>query len=430
MKNSYNLRSIAARIISQVLDQGQSLSALLPEYQRDINPKDKALLQELCFGVMRVLPELEWYSQQLMAKPLTGKQRVLHYLILVGFYQLRYTRIPAHAALSETVDGTVALKKPQLKGLINGVLRQFQRQEQVLSERFANNESRWLHPKWLLSRIQAAYPDNWEAVITANNEKPPMWLRVNRNHHSAQEYQALLTEKDIEAFYNPAYPDALRLAVPCPVTDLPGFADGWVTVQDSSAQGCALLLDPQNDETILDLCAAPGGKTTHILEIAPRAHVMAVDVDKQRLTRVNENLQRLKQNAVVKTGDGRYPEQWAESQTFDRILLDAPCSATGVIRRHPDIKWLRRDNDINELAALQREILDAVWPYLKPGGTLVYATCSVLPEENIHQINNFLSSHRDAVLTDTPATGYQMLPDAQSGDGFFYAKLVKQALPA
>ncbi|MEM8388205.1 transcription antitermination factor NusB, partial [Morganella morganii] len=176
MKNSYNLRSIAARIISQVLDQGQSLSALLPEYQRDINPKDKALLQELCFGVMRVLPELEWYSQQLMAKPLTGKQRVLHYLILVGFYQLRYTRIPAHAALSETVDGAVALKKPQLKGLINGVLRQFQRQEQVLSERFANNESRWLHPKWLLSRIQAAYPDNWEAVITANNEKPPMWL--------------------------------------------------------------------------------------------------------------------------------------------------------------------------------------------------------------------------------------------------------------
>ncbi|MCG6395996.1 16S rRNA (cytosine(967)-C(5))-methyltransferase, partial [Vibrio alginolyticus] len=149
------------------------------------------LLQELCFGVMRVLPELEWYSQQLMAKPLTGKQRVLHYLILVGFYQLRYTRIPAHAALSETVDGAVALKKPQLKGLINGVLRQFQRQEQVLSERFANNESRWLHPKWLLSRIQAAYPDNWEAVITANNEKPPMWLRVNRNHHTAQEYQVL-----------------------------------------------------------------------------------------------------------------------------------------------------------------------------------------------------------------------------------------------
>lgn len=427
MKNSYNLRSIAAKAISQVLDQGQSLSAILPDYQRDINPKDKALLQELCFGVMRVLPELEWYSQQLMAKPLTGKQRVLHYLILTGLYQLRYTRIPPHAALSETVNGAVVLKKPQLKGLINGVLRQFQRQEPQLAERFANSESRWLHPKWLLSRIQAAYPDKWESVITANNEKPPMWLRINRNHHSAPAYQALLAETGIESFYNPAYPDALRLAMPCPVTDLPGFAEGWATVQDSSAQGCALLLAPQDDETILDLCAAPGGKTTHILEIAPRAHVMAVDVDKQRLTRVNENLQRLKQHAIIKTGDGRYPEQWAESQMFDRILLDAPCSATGVIRRHPDIKWLRRDSDIDELAALQREILEAIWPYLKPGGTMVYATCSVLPEENIHQVNYFLSVHSDAILTDTPVSGYQMLPDAQSGDGFFYAKLTKRS---
>ena len=427
MKNSYNLRSIAAKAISQVLDQGQSLSAILPDYQRDINPKDKALLQELCFGVMRVLPELEWYSQQLMAKPLTGKQRVLHYLILTGLYQLRYTRIPPHAALSETVNGAVVLKKPQLKGLINGVLRQFQRQEPQLAERFANSESHWLHPKWLLSRIQAAYPDKWESVITANNEKPPMWLRINRNHHSAPAYQALLAEAGIEAFYNPAYPDALRLATPCPVTDLPGFSEGWATVQDSSAQGCALLLAPQDNETILDLCAAPGGKTTHILEIAPRAHVMAVDVDKQRLTRVNENLQRLKQHAIIKTGDGRYPEQWAESQMFDRILLDAPCSATGVIRRHPDIKWLRRDSDIDELAALQREILEAIWPYLKPGGTMVYATCSVLPEENIHQVNYFLSAHSDAILTDTPVSGYQMLPDAQSGDGFFYSKLTKRS---
>ncbi|OBU06679.1 16S rRNA (cytosine(967)-C(5))-methyltransferase RsmB [Morganella psychrotolerans] len=427
MKNSYNLRSIAAKAISQVLDQGQSLSAILPDYQRDINPKDKALLQELCFGVMRVLPELEWYSQQLMAKPLTGKQRVLHYLILTGLYQLRYTRIPPHAALSETVNGAVVLKKPQLKGLINGVLRQFQRQEPQLAERFANSESRWLHPKWLLSRIQAAYPDKWESVITANNEKPPMWLRINRNYHSAPAYQALLAEAGIESFYNPAYPDALRLAMPCPVTDLPGFAEGWATVQDSSAQGCALLLAPQDDETVLDLCAAPGGKTTHILEIAPRAHVMAVDVDKQRLTRVNENLQRLKQHAIIKIGDGRYPEQWAESQMFDRILLDAPCSATGVIRRHPDIKWLRRDSDIDELATLQREILEAIWPYLKPGGTMVYATCSVLPEENIHQVNHFLSVHSDAILTDTPVSGYQMLPDAQSGDGFFYAKLTKRS---
>ncbi|PWC09819.1 16S rRNA (cytosine(967)-C(5))-methyltransferase RsmB [Brenneria corticis] len=428
MKSSYNLRSIAAKVVGQVVDHGQSLSTLLPACQRDISDKDRALLQELCFGVLRALPQLEWFIQQLMAKPLTGKQRPLHYLIMIGMYQLLYTRIPAHAALAETVEGAIALKRPQLKGLINGVLRQFQRQQDELLARAANNPVRYLHPGWLLTRIKNAYPDNWQQIVDANNQRPPMWLRVNRLHHSREAYLALLEQQGIEALPHADYPDAIRLAVPCAVNLLPGFEQGWATVQDASAQGCVYWLDPQNGETILDLCAAPGGKTTHILEAAPQSHVLAVDIDESRLSRIRENLQRLQLHAEVVLGDGRQPESWSQGRIFDRILLDAPCSATGVVRRHPDIKWLRRDSDIAELALLQKEILEAVWPYLKPGGTLVYATCSIMPEENQQQVAGFLARHADAALVGTGSPqrpGIQKLPGPDDGDGFFYAKLVK-----
>ncbi|MFC0227865.1 16S rRNA (cytosine(967)-C(5))-methyltransferase RsmB [Serratia aquatilis] len=428
MKNNYNLRSHAAKTIGQVLDQGQSLSAILPPLQKNISDKDRALLQELCFGTLRVLPQLEWCIQQLMAKPMTGKQRTLHYLLMVGLYQLLYTRIPAHAVLAETVEGAVALKRPQLKGLINGVLRQFQRQQEELLARAANNQSRYLHPSWLLERIKQAYPAHWEQIVDANNQKPPMWLRVNRLHHTREDYLQLMQQAGIAAEPHKEYRDAIRLLTPCSVTDLPGFADGWVTVQDASAQGCIDLLDPQDGEQILDLCAAPGGKTTHILEAAPKAHVMAVDIDEQRLVRVNENLQRLGLHAVVRQGDGRTPQQWCGDKQFDRILLDAPCSATGVIRRHPDIKWLRRDSDIAELTSLQSEILEAIWPHLKPGGVMVYATCSILPQENSEQITSFLKSHGDAKLVETgdeQTPGKQNLPHPEDGDGFFYAKLIK-----
>lgn len=426
MKNTYNLRSIAATAIFQVLDNGQSLSTVLPDLQRNINDKDKALLQEICFGVLRYLPKLEWFISQLMEKPLTGKQRTLHYLIMVGIYQLLYTRIPPHAALAETVDGAVALKKPQLKGLINGVLRSFQRQQVQLEERIANNTNQYLHPSWLLKRLQTAYPEDWQSIIEANNQRPPMWLRVNSQHHTAAQYLNLLEQSEITAHLHPSHPNAIRLDEPTAVSRLPGFEDGWSTVQDVSAQGCAELLEPQNGESILDLCAAPGGKTTHILELSPRANVIAVDIDEYRLKRVKENLIRLKQHAVVIQGDGTQPEKWAKDQQFDRILLDAPCSATGVIRRHPDIKWLRRDSDINELAQLQAQILEAIWPYLKPGGTLLYATCSIMPEENGKQIQNFLSKHNDASLNDGTDAGLQVLPSTNGGDGFFYARLVKK----
>ncbi|MDU6389064.1 MULTISPECIES: 16S rRNA (cytosine(967)-C(5))-methyltransferase RsmB [unclassified Pantoea] len=428
MTKSTNLRSLAAQLIERVIDKGESLSAVLPAAQKKVGDKDGALLQELCFGVLRTLPQLEALIGKLMARPLSGKQRVLHYLIMVGIYQLLYTRVPAHAALAETVAGAEVLKRANLKGLINGVLRQFQRQQVELIAEVDHAPQRYLHPGWLLQRLQKAWPDNWQRIVDANNQRPPMWLRVNRQHHSRDSWLALLTESGKAAVADETAFDALRLEAPAPVGQLPGFADGWVTVQDLSAQRCALLLAPEDGEQILDLCAAPGGKTTHILEIAPKAQVMAVDVDAQRLTRVKENLQRLNMQAEVKQGDGRTPAAWCGERQFDRILLDAPCSATGVIRRHPDIKWLRRDRDIAELASLQREILDAIWPHLKPGGILLYATCSVLPDENEAQIDAFLSRHADAraeALPDGKISGLQVFPTIDGGDGFFYAKLIK-----
>ncbi|WP_058914316.1 16S rRNA (cytosine(967)-C(5))-methyltransferase RsmB [Entomohabitans teleogrylli] len=429
MKKSLNLRSLAAQAIEQVVEKGQSLSNVLPPLQQKVSDKDKALLQELCFGVTRTLPLLEWLVGKLMSRPMTGKQRTIHYLIMVGFYQLIYTRIPAHAALAETVEGAIAIKRPQFKGLINGVLRQFQRQQDALLAESAQQECRWLHPSWLLKRLKAAYPQQWQSIIEANNLHPPMWLRVNRQHHSRDNWLALLLENGIHGFTHPDYPDAVRLETPVAVQMLPGFDQGWVTVQDASAQKCVSLLAPQNGENILDLCAAPGGKTTHILEAAPEAKIMAVDVDALRLKRVYDNLNRLNMQAEVKQGDGRFPAQWCGTQQFDRILLDAPCSATGVIRRHPDIKWLRRDSDIAELARLQSEILDAIWSHLKPGGTLLYATCSVLPEENMQQIAAFLGRTPDATLVETGTPdhpGTQNLPASTEGDGFFYAKLIKR----
>lgn len=428
MKKATNLRSLAAQLIERVVDKGESLSAILPGAQKTLADKDGALLQELCFGVMRTLPQLEALIGKLMERTLTGKQRVLHYLIMVGLYQLLYTRVPAHAALAETVAGAEVLKRTTLKGLINGVLRQFQRQQEELVAAVDQGPQRYWHPGWLLKRLQAAWPDQWQQIVEANNQRPPMWLRVNRQHHSRDAWLSLLQAEDKAAFTADT-PDALRLESPAPVSQLPGFDQGWVTVQDLSAQRCALLLEPQNDETILDLCAAPGGKTTHILEIAPQANVLAVDIDQQRLARVHENLQRLGMQAEVRQGDGRTPAAWCGDQQFDRILLDAPCSATGVIRRHPDIKWLRRDRDIPELAALQREILNAVWPRLKSGGTMIYATCSILPEENHQQIAAFLAEHDDAVaqpLQEGQINGWQVFPSVDGGDGFFYAKLMKK----
>ncbi|AEW44258.1 ribosomal RNA small subunit methyltransferase B [Serratia symbiotica str. 'Cinara cedri'] len=428
MKNNYNIRSHAAKIIGQVLDQGRSLNSILPTIKNNINNKDSALLQEICFGTLRMLPQLKWFIQQLMTRPMIGKHSLIHYLLLIGLYQLLYTRIPPYAVLAETVNGAVELKYPQLKGLINGILRQFLRQQSTLVQSASNNQCRYLHPSWLLKRIQLAYPMQWEQIINANNQKPPMWLRINRLHHTRVQYLQLINKLGIAAKPHTTYTDALRLLTPCDVNNLPGFTDGWITIQDASAQGCISLLNPQNNEQILDLCAAPGGKTTHILEAAPKAKVMAIDINQQRITRIKENLQRLHLHAEIKLGDGRTPQQWCGNKQFDRILLDAPCSASGVIRRHPDIKWLRRDCDIAKFTSLQAEILTAIWPHLKSSGVMIYATCSILPEENSEQIAAFLKNHKNARLVETGSLelpGQQNLPHPEDGDGFFCAKLIK-----
>ena len=423
-----NIRAICAQAIFNVLEDGQSLSTALTLSSHKIAEKDRALVQEICFGVMRVLPELNFYIHTLMSKVLTGKNRVLHYLLLVGIYQILYTRIPEHAAVGETVNAVNDLKKSALKGLVNGVLREFLRQQASLQQKFIQDNkqqtSQTLHPSWLLNRLKQAYPQQWQNIINANNQKPPMWLRVNLNHYSVSEYQQLLAEQQIESEAFADLPCAIRLLSPVNVTKLPYFAEGAVTVQDLSAQYAAYLLAPKNGEQILDMCAAPGGKTTHILEIAPKANLLAVDVDASRAKRIEENLARLKQVAEVKVGDGLTPEKWCSGRQFDRILLDSPCSATGVIRRHPDIKWLRRDSDIAQLTELQHAILTNIWSYLKTDGTLVYATCSILPDENKLQIERFLKENSNAQLVSDMK---QFLPTAQSGDGFFYAVLKKSS---
>ncbi|MBP4067148.1 16S rRNA (cytosine(967)-C(5))-methyltransferase RsmB [Aeromonas caviae] len=426
-------RAQAALVIQQVLDQGQSLSAVLPAAQEKVAPRDRALLQELCYGTLRWLPRLDAAVSEMMDKPLKNKSRIFHYLILVGLYQLIYTRIPAHAAVAETVNAVKLLKGSSLRGLINGVLRNFQRSAEVILLRIDRVPSvRLGHPEWLTKRLRQAYPDDWEFIMEANNQRPPMWIRNNSQRQSREAMLARMSEAGIPAMAGVEGEDCILLEHPCDVTKLPGFEQGDCSVQDGAAQQAAALLDPQPGEWVLDACAAPGGKTAHLLERQPAlAGVVAVDADDNRLKRVQENLDRIGLQAQVIHGDASTPELWWPQGQFDRILLDAPCSATGVIRRHPDIKWLRRDQDIRELAELQRRILDALWGKLKQDGTLLYATCSVLPEENREQIRAFLADTPDARLVplhaeDTPACpGLQFLPGEAEMDGFYYAKLIK-----
>lgn len=429
-----NVRALAAKILNQVVEQGQSLSNVLPPAQQDLSPKDKALLQVLCYGVLRTLPRLDFFCRSLMDKALKGKQRDLHFLILVGFYQLLYTRIPSHAAVGETVNGAKALKKQALKGMVNGVLRNFLREQESLVEKADQQPALvYCHPSWLVKRLQAAYGDSLAAkIMHNNNQQAPMWLRVNALHHTREQYQALLSDAGLLSFSTEFNENALRLEKATDVYKLPGFAEGWVSVQDGAAQLAAHYLDAQEGDLVLDACAAPGGKTVHVLELqANIKQMVAVDADEKRLIRVQENLDRLKLKATVIHGDASQPRTWWQGELFDRILCDAPCSATGVIRRHPDIRWLRRDSDIAGLVTLQQNILHALWEKLKPGGVLLYATCSILPDENDLQIQDFLESKPDASLIplavqdNMHSKGRQILPNEDAMDGFYYAKLQK-----
>jgi 16S rRNA (cytosine967-C5)-methyltransferase len=398
--------------------------------------RDLPLVQELCYGTLRLLPRLEAVIGQLLHKPLKSDDRDIHALLLIGIYQLAATRIPPHAAVASSVEAARLLEKGWAASLVNALMRRFQReQDQLLSRADRSPESRWLFPRWLLRRLQSAWPERWQRLVQASNAQAPMTLRINRTRVSRADYVARLTPAGLASRPAPDAPAGVVLDRPVPVGKLPGFESGLVSVQDAGAQLAAPLLSAMPGERVLDACAAPGGKTAHILEQTDNGvELTALDADARRLELVRENLDRLSLKARVVLGDASAPEgAWADA-SYDRILLDAPCSATGVIRRHPDIKWLRRDSDIVALAQCQSRMLEAVWPLLTAGGTLLYATCSLLPEENNQQISAFLSRHADAreipIAADwgiARSVGRQTLPTLGGWDGFYYARLEKRA---
>ncbi|MCG7941051.1 MAG: 16S rRNA (cytosine(967)-C(5))-methyltransferase RsmB [Candidatus Thiodiazotropha lotti] len=429
-----NPRSASARVIEDVLS-GHSLSESIPKHSAEItDPRDSGLVQEIAYGVMRNFMQLDALSRRLLSKPLKSRDRDVAALILIGLYQLLYLRVADHAAVHETAGAAKPLGKKWAVGLINGVLRNFQRQQESLLKAIADQpEVAYDMPLWLLDILREQWPDEWPSRVRALNQRPPMSLRVNLAKASLADYQQRLQEMGIVAEIIPYIESGLTLQQPMDVTRLPGFEQGWVSVQDGAAQLAAELLDPQPGEHVLDACAAPGGKSCHILERQPTVRLTAVDLSAERLQRVEENLTRLDQQAEVVVGDAAHPQgDWAERQ-YDRILLDVPCSATGVIRRHPDIKQLRRASDIPALVKLQGEILSAVWPLLKVGGRMLYVTCSILADENHRQLSRFLAEQPDAqVLSlevewgEASDLGRQILPGVDGMDGFFYAALVKQ----
>jgi 16S rRNA (cytosine967-C5)-methyltransferase len=431
-----NPRLAAAKALAAVLSGKASLNSSLPTQLDKVEDRDRGFTQDLAFGTARWQPRLSALAEKLLQKPFKAADADVEALLLVGLYQLLYTRVPAHAAIGETVGCADKLKKPWAKGLLNAVLRNAQREsETIFAELERDPVVRTAHPRWLQKSLKAFWPEQWEAICEANNAHPPMILRVNRRHHNRDAYLGLLTEAGIAATPCIYSRDGIILEAAADVRSLPGFAEGWISVQDEAAQLAADLLDLAPGQRVLDACCAPGGKTCHILEAEPAlAGVVAVDLEAKRLVRVKENLERLGLNAELIAADGRDIDKWWDGKPFQRILLDAPCSATGVIRRHPDIKLTRQPDDIVALAQLQGELLDAMWKTLEVGGILLYATCSTLPTENTEVIAAFLERTPGARELDLATTagikqphGRQLLAQQGGHDGFYYAKLIKIA---
>nr|WP_288355004.1 16S rRNA (cytosine(967)-C(5))-methyltransferase RsmB [uncultured Pseudomonas sp.] len=431
-----NPRLAAARALAAVLDGKASLGTSLPPLLDKVEARDRGLAQDLAFGAARWQPRLALIAEKLLRKPFKDGDRDLEALLLIGLYQLFYTRIPAHAAIGETVGCADKLKKTSAKGLLNAVLRNAQRDsESLLAELDRDPVLHTAHPRWLQKQLKAFWPEHWQAICAANNAHPPLILRVNRRHGSRDDYLVRLRQAGFEAEPCTFSRDGIRLLQACDVTLLPGFAEGHVSVQDEAAQLATDLLQLAPGQRVLDACAAPGGKTCHLLEAEPAlSEVVAVDLEAKRLARVRENLDRLGLEATLIAADGRDTAAWWDGKPFQRILLDAPCSATGVIRRHPDIKLTRKADDIPALATLQGELLDAMWPTLEVGGILLYATCSTLPTENTEVIDAFLARTPGARELDIAGPfglkqphGRQLLAQQDGHDGFYYAKLIKIA---
>jgi 16S rRNA (cytosine967-C5)-methyltransferase len=426
-----NLRMLAARTVYQIIIHGRSLNDCLPEMLARVSEKrDQRFLQAICYGVCRWYDRLDALAHSLLEKPLKLKDQDIHCLILVGLYQLTDMRVPAHAVLDETVSAAQSFKKPWARGLINAVLRGYQRSAVALNEKMQQSlMTLYSHPKWMIDLVQKNWLLEWQTILTANNQHPPFALRVNQTHISRENYLKKLTANHINARIIPQTSAGIILEQAVDVQDLPGFLIGEVSVQDGAAQLAAELLELEAGQRVLDMCAAPGGKTAHILELKPHIELVAVDRDEKRLQDVRHNLARLQLTATCICADAG-DQAWSNTQLFDRILLDAPCSASGVIRRHPDIKILRRVTDIAKLVHEQTRLLNAAWRLLKPGGLLVYVTCSIFSEENTAVLQAFLASHADATEKEIKmdwgkacAIGRQILPGMHDMDGFYFARL-------
>lgn len=403
--------------------QGRNLNQVLSENMRlhpEFNPQQRGALQDLCYGTLRHFGLLKFVLSKLLERP--TRDELLEKLMLVALYQLEYSKVGQHVVVDQGVRAAKMLN-PSAGGLVNAVLRNFQRKRSdILDAAKHEDESLYSYPKWWIEKVKAQYGEQAGAILESGNQHPPMTLRINTRHTTTTEYGTLLAAQEIES--EVVAPNALRLGRPVGIERLPRFSEGWVSVQDAGAQYAAQLLEVRAGMRVLDACAAPGGKAAHLLESADIA-LLALDKDEHRLSRVRENLQRTGLTAEILCGDAAFPRDWWDGKLFQRILADVPCSASGVVRRHPDIKWLRRPEDINFFAKQQSEILEALWPLLAVDGKLLYATCSIFKQENQNVINQFLEKHPEAMqLTLNALQEGQLLPNAEH-DGFFYALLHK-----
>ena len=429
------MRAIAANVVLNVSVHGQSLSRALVNAQQHLSrPAESALLQEMCYGTLRWFYQLDAVVASLLNKPLKERDQDVFCLLLVGLYQLQYMNVPSHAVIKETVNAVLSLKKSWAKGLVNAMLREYQRKGSEIRDSWVDDpEAEFAHPLWMIEQIEQDWSDQSELILRANNERPPMVLRVNQQQTTVDAYLKILIDAGIQAKPHTFSVSAIVLERAVNVYDLPGFKQGMVSVQDAAAQLAAHLLCAESGMRVLDACAAPGGKTSHILEAtAEIKEMVALDIDEQRLVQVQENLDRIGLKATLLAGDAASPEDWWDGKPFDRILLDVPCSGTGVIRRHPDIKLLRTQEDIENLVKRQAGILDTVWPLLAPEGMLVYSTCSIFKQENEQQVHAFLQRQPEASEIEIKAdwgvagsAGRQILPGSEGMDGFFFARMKK-----
>lgn len=432
MSRPRDARGTALAALGEVLDRQRSLSEVTA-FDGLKDERERAYARRLAYGVLRWKSALDWLADALLERPLRPKERAVRRLLLLGLYQLWKEDTADHAAVHATAETARALRKPWAVGLVNAVLRRFLREREALLEQLSGQPEQHAHPAWLLAALQRDWPDDWARIVAENNRPPPLWLRHNRRHGDLEDGANALRDAGFEVRRHALAPDALAVSPAAPVSALPGFAEGRFSVQDPAAQLAAPLLDARPGDRVLDACAAPGGKTGHLLESVPDLRVTALDLSAERLERVRENLQRIGASATLLAADAGEPDAWWDGVPFQRVLLDAPCTATGVIRRHPEIKWLRDPDQVDQAVALQARLLRRLWPLLEAGGILVYATCSVLRRENEEQIHAFLERHPDADLLEDAGlfrpgeTGRQFLPGDEDMDGFYYAVLRKGA---